>query len=269
MSQNDCYSCVRMLANPAVFFWSICNIWPQSSTYLCKRDGISQSFKQVIDMNKLKQWPTYSNASFRKGWMIERASSRQSNKAADQQVVYSKTSARAGWSMNSAGTRQLEELGKPVGLGSDSEAVVVSCHWLSAHQVDTLAEYSLDWISPLPNSWPIEVQNFSLLGVESFQNKRNRDPSSVDTLVQITQQADYYPVVAPNGTCWSYSCCLHLPELGRVRFVVCFQDSQRRGEYAAFVTNRLDWSPRKVIFQCSQLRIWPSYMGNSASSTLN
>lgn len=220
-------------------------------------------------MNRLNQWPTYSNASSQKGWMIERALSRHSHKTADQHVVYSKTSSRTGWSINSTWPRPLKRPGKLAVSGNASDTVAVNCHWLSASQVDTLAEDGLDWISHLPNNWPIEILNLSLLGVESFQNKRNQTLSSVDALVQLTQQASYYPVITPNGTCWSYSCCLNLPELGRIRFVVCFRDSQRHGEYAAFVTNRLDWSPRKVISQCCQLRIWPRYMDNRAFQCLD
>lgn len=158
--------------------------------------------------------------------------------------------------LHAAASSQLAERPQSVAPTESSEAMVVDHQWLSAFQVDALAENKLDWISLLPNDWPLEIFNSSLLGVNNFREQWNLSFQSVKALVQITQEARYYPVIFTGETCWSYTCCLELAELGRVRFIVCFRDSARCGKYAALITNRLDWSPRKVISQCFQSYHW-------------
>lgn len=206
----------------------------------------------IVDMNASNQWVENLGAGSRKGWMLGHVSPRRSNRQ-PHQAAYSKTTSRGGWVLEPAPSSQQTERPQVITLSKSSEATAVDYQWLSAFQVDALAENELDWISLLPNDWPLAIFNSSVLGVDNFQEQWNRSLQSVEVLVQMTQEAHCYPVIVADETCWSYTCCLQLAELGRVRFVVCFRDSERSGKYAALVTNRLDWSPRKIIsryFQC-------------------
>lgn len=145
-------------------------------------------------------------------------------------------------------------------IKQDVEALAINCQGLSAHLVDGLAEKSLDWISFLPNDWQLEIFNFSLLGIDNFQDEWSQRIPSIETLVHMTQKAHYSPVFLSNETYWTYTCCLQVAGLGQVRFVVCFQDSEHCGKYAALITNRLDWAPSRVISQYLQLPIWPKLL---------
>jgi hypothetical protein len=208
----------------------------------------------------------YRTASFetlpQKGWMLDMGSAYHLSRQ-QQKINYPKTASSSGWMQSTGSARRLNKRHRPPALSNTSEAIALHPQWLNAHQVDVLADDDLDWISLLPGEWPLEVFNISLPGVENFQSQWHQRSQSVETLVQLTQQAPYYPVSVGGEICWSYTCCLQVPKLGRVRFFVYFRDSARREKYAAFITNRLDWSPHKVISQCLERSCWNSLLGLS------
>lgn len=219
-------------------------------------------------MGTQQQWVVHSGTSSQQGWML---SAKASNLAGTKQQLRSlqpKTSkVRKGWALGA--TSPYEADIQPVIFSKTSEALAINCHKLSAHLIDGLAEKNLDWISLLTNDWQLEIFNTALLGIESFQQEWKLNVPSVENLVKLTQQVPYYPVIVADETYWSYTCCLQVAELGRVRFLVCFPDSEHCGKYAALITNRLDWSPRKVILQYIQLPIWPKLLESRAPLTIS
>ncbi len=214
-----------------------------------------------------EQRTTPSHSSSKGGWMLSAGSSRRRS-------GYASATAKRGWMLNTAtplSKRPSERVALPSPVAvlgptpsATSEATVIGCEWLSAYQVDALAEKGHDWISLLPGDWQLEISNTALLGIESQGKWSDRLPLSVEELVQITQQAHYYSLSIAGKTYWSYTCCLQISELDRVRFVVC-REGDRGGPYAALITNRLDWSPRKIISQCLPLGIWPDLGGHDWS----
>ncbi len=218
----------------------------------------------TVKQQPVKQQTTPARTSSKSGWMLSAGSSRP---ASPPRSGGARASSSPGWMLNAmTGSKQyapkavLPSL--PLALlsaapSATSEATVIGCQWLSASQVDALAERGDDWISLLPSEWPLEISNTALLGIADKGQWSHRLPLSVEELVQLTQQAHYYSLSIAGETYWSYTCCLQLSALDRVRFVVCFREGDRRGRYAALITNRLDWSPRKIISQCLPLNIWP------------
>jgi hypothetical protein len=218
---------------------------------------------EIVSMNASNQWVANFDMPSQRGWMLGVALSRHSS-GQPHKVPYPKTASRGGWALSRVSPSCLTRQYKPLVLAAASESRVVNHQWLSAHQVDTLAENGLDWISFLPSDWPLELFNKSMLGVENFQEQWHLSSKSVETLIQMTQEAQYYSMTFDDNTYWSYTCCLQLGELGRVRFIVYFRDSARRGRYAALITNRLDWSPSKVISQCFPCCSWEIFEKRSA-----
>lgn len=212
-----------------------------------------------------EQRTTPSHSLSRGGWMLNSGSSRHVQRSGYANAA----SKKRGWMLNTAAPlskRSSERVALPspsAVLGhtpsATSEATVIGCEWLSAYQVDALAEKGRDWISLLPGDWQLEISNAALLGIADQGKWSDRLPLSVEELVKITQQAHYYSLSIAGETYWSYTCCLQISELDRVRFVVCFREGDRGGQYAALITNRLDWSPRKIISQCLPLGIWPDF----------
>ena len=48
---------------------------------------------------------------------------------------------------------------------------------------------------------------------------------------------------------------MRVPDLGKVRLVISYDNAELEGTSAALVTNRIDWSAKKVIE--SYLQRWP------------
>ena len=207
-----------------------------------------------------QQWIAQSSTLSQRGWMLSPKAPHSAGRTTRFKDSYPQTlKARQGWGLSStSSTHQAKTL--PVVLSKTSEALAINCHKLSAQLADGLAEKNLDWVSLLTNDWPLEIFNTTLLGVENFQSKWFSRVAYVETLVQLTLEANYYPVTIADQSYWSYTCCLQLAELGRVRFLVYVPDSEHCGKYAALLTNRLDWSPRKIISQYLQLPIWPKLL---------
>ncbi|MGP1375227.1 MAG: hypothetical protein ACTS3T_20530 [Almyronema sp.] len=134
----------------------------------------------------------------------------------------------------------------------NTNPVLIDARWLSTDRVDSLAEDQQDWICWLNPDREIQLYNFSLLGVEAANQPSQGSLTTVAHLIALTRPACGHRVALSQRTYWSYSCCLQTIGWGRVRLVVCTDQSQPSGASAAFATNRLDWSPRNVLTQWNQ-----------------
>lgn len=206
--------------------------------------------------------------------MLSTATPRRVSKPQTQTVAYAKALSRVpahrGWMPSTHSPRPVHKVvrkvNSPALLGNASEAVFLDYQSFCAQQLDDLAADGLDWISLLPLGSALEILNLSLLGVEACSSAWLKAALPVEKLVKLTQTAKHYSVCCSGSMCWSYTCCLQLADIGRVRFVVCRQTDGAADKYAAFITNRLDWSPRKVISQSLQLSTLPNLL--KASSAL-
>ena len=218
---------------------------------------------------------------------LKQASPKQTEKqqTVKSSIPYSQTS--GGWSLKQESSRRIgvnsnklnsnEPNSRPNnGLKNKSSALLkrsvqpqvptavpvakwVEHQWLSASQVDILVEQETDWISLLPQQWDLNIETLSLPGIKMQKRAAWQPALRIYDVVKLTQPADYTAVAFPNTTWWSYTACLYLPTLGRVRLIVCFQSNDQREQPTVLVTNRLDWSPRKVISQCVLLGGWPRF----------
>lgn len=134
---------------------------------------------------------------------------------------------------------------KPVEMTLLPQAVMVE-PFLASHQVDVLAEAECDWISLLHPAWEIDLSSCCLLDVAD-ESLRNSPYVSIPNLVPLTLQIPYRSITVYGQTYWTYTFCSQVVGLGRVRLVVSFDNPQLIGEYMVFVTNRLDWSPRRIL----------------------
>jgi hypothetical protein len=131
--------------------------------------------------------------------------------------------------------------------GKLSGIVLMDSQWLSPSVVDALAEAQQDWISFLQHTWEIELYSLSLLGIGNEANSLKHCRITVQEIISLTLQASYHCLIVLQDMYWCYTCCLEVVGLGRVRLVVCFNNSQRTGNPAVFLTNRLAWSPQTVL----------------------
>ena len=135
-----------------------------------------------------------------------------------------------------------------------SEVTLFDRDWLTSQQIESLTDYQQDWIGLLKHDWKLELYNLNLLGIKDEKGSLKHSWLSVADLVFSIRKVRYQPLTIFHQQHWGYTCCLQIAGLGRVRLVVCFDNPQCFGRYAAFVTNCLDWSPRHIISHWIQHR---------------
>ena len=54
---------------------------------------------------------------------------------------------------------------------------------------------------------------------------------------------------------WCFSLAVRIPELGKVRLVISFENADLTGTYVTLVTNRADWHAAKIVR--TYLLRWP------------
>lgn len=130
-----------------------------------------------------------------------------------------------------------------------SDTVFLDSQSLCYDFVDQLAEAQRDWIGMLGSNWEIDASGCSLnianngtLGTQYL---------TIQELVSHTQQLRYELLVIEQEY-WVYTICLRIVGLGRVRLVFSFDNPQQIGKCAVLATNRLDWSPRRILTQWFQ-----------------
>ncbi|NEQ97256.1 MAG: hypothetical protein F6K30_11115 [Cyanothece sp. SIO2G6] len=164
-----------------------------------------------------------------------------------------------------------------VGLGEKpAEVFVVDSRLLSISVLDVLSERYDDWVGLLQPDQKFEVDNFSVLGTEDLLAKKSNELAIAD-IVNVTRRFSYQKISVFQRQYWSYTCCFHVSGLGRIRFVVCFDNPNKVGAFSAFISNRLDWSATRVTkhflqyhptspFYCQSSQRF--HKGNSCTSML-
>ncbi len=135
-----------------------------------------------------------------------------------------------------------------------SEVTLFDRDWLSAEVAGSLAACQQDWIGLLQPDWKLEPYDLSSIGIKVELSSLRHSCLSVTELVFLMRKARSQPLSLFHQQHWGYTGCLQIAGLGRVRLVACFNNSQCFGHYAVFVTNRLDWSPRRIITHWTQRR---------------
>lgn len=129
-----------------------------------------------------------------------------------------------------------------------TEPVLIESQWLSTDWIDRLTEQQQDWISLLESTFVLETYLPSMPAICRQNNVLPNCRLQVCNLIALTFQAPYTSEVIAQQQYWSYTCCLQAAGLGRVRLAVYFTHLQPTEPCAVFLTNRLDWSPRRILF---------------------
>lgn len=148
-----------------------------------------------------------------------------------------------------------------------SDVTLLERDWLTSEVIDSQIDQQQDWIGQLQPDWMLELYNLNLLGIKDENDSLKHSSLSVKELVFLIREAQYQPLTIFHQQHWGYSCCLQIASLGRVRLVVCFNNPKCFGRHAAFVTNRLDWSPRHIISQWLKHRVDTNLYSKTSSPT--
>ena len=127
--------------------------------------------------------------------------------------------------------------------------------YLTPDIADTLKEHKLDWVSLLKKNRKLEVNSF-VLRDEGGQPMTLKAPHiKVEELVPLIPRNAYRKVKVEDKSYWCFTRSLRVPGLGKVRLVVSFENPELTGTYAVLISNRTNWSAKKIL--ATYLQRWP------------
>ncbi len=135
------------------------------------------------------------------------------------------------------------------------QTVLMDSWFLSPELVDGLAQFQKDWISLVKHNRKLEVASFSVRDDQGQTVRIKGTHIKVDALVDLLPPTAYKPVTIGESTYYCFTKSVRIPSLGRVRIVICFDNPELTGTYAVLVTNRRDWTAKKIL--CKYLQRWP------------
>jgi len=112
-----------------------------------------------------------------------------------------------------------------------------------------------DWISILKKNRNLETNSFTLKDATGKRIPMVGPHIQVEDLVPLIPATAYRPITVGDQTYWTFTLTVRLPGLGKVRLVISFENAQLTGTYAVLITNRVDWTARRII--ATYLQRWP------------
>jgi SRSO17 transposase len=133
--------------------------------------------------------------------------------------------------------------------------VLMDSWYLTPDMVAALKEEELNWVSLLKKNRKLEVNSF-VLRDEQGQPVNLKSPHiKVEELVPLIPKNAYRKVKVEDKCYWCFTRSLRIPGLGKVRLVISFDNPELTGTYAVLISNRTDWSAKKIL--ASYLQRWP------------
>jgi hypothetical protein len=120
---------------------------------------------------------------------------------------------------------------------------------------DALAEVKKDWVSLLKKNRNLEVHSFTLRDAEGTRVALEGPHIKVHDLVPLIPSAAYTKVTIGETAYWYFALNLRVPGLGKVRLVISFDTADLTGTCAVLVSNRTDWSAKKILE--TYVKRWP------------
>jgi SRSO17 transposase len=135
------------------------------------------------------------------------------------------------------------------------ETVLMDSWYLSEELVKTLAEQKKDWVSLLKKNRNVESHSFTLRDAQGQVVTFSKPHIKIEDLVPLIPKHSYKKVTISNKNYWCFSLKVRVPSLGKVRIVISYDNADLTGTYAVLVSNRTDWSAKRMI--TAYLQRWP------------
>lgn len=133
--------------------------------------------------------------------------------------------------------------------------VLMDSWYLAEEIINLLTEKELDWVSLLKKNRRIETNSFILRDEQANIVKMTNPHIKVEELVPLIPKNSYSKVKIGEKNYWYFAINVRIPDLGKVRLVISFENETLEGTYAVLVSNRTDWSAKKLIE--TYLKRWP------------
>ena len=135
------------------------------------------------------------------------------------------------------------------------QTVLMDSWFLCAEVAEELAKLQKDWVSLLKKNRNLEVNSFTLRDAQGQKVALVGPHIKVEDLVLLIPRSAYTHVTIGEREYWYFALNLRVPGLGKVRLVVSFGNAELTGTYAVLVSNRTDWTAKKILE--TYLQRWP------------
>ena len=134
--------------------------------------------------------------------------------------------------------------------------IVLMDSWFLCKEVaEVLARLEKDWVSLLKKNRNLAVNSFTLRDAQGQKVALEGPHSKVEELVPLIPRSAYTQVRIGERAYWCFALNLRVPGLGQGRIVISFETEDLTGTYAVLVSNRTDWSAKKILE--TYLQRWP------------
>jgi SRSO17 transposase len=133
--------------------------------------------------------------------------------------------------------------------------VLMDSWYLAPLVLECLQKQELDWVSLLKKNRKIETASFTLREATGKKIEFSGAHIKVEELVKLIPRSAFKSVKVGEREYWYFAINVGIPDLGKVRLVISYDNAKLEGTCAALVSNRTDWSAKKIIE--SYLQRWP------------
>jgi len=135
-------------------------------------------------------------------------------------------------------------------------SVVLFDSWYLAKDfVACLRRRHKDWISLLKKNRKLETNSFVLKDAQGQRIPLAGPHIKVEDLVALIPANAYRAMTVGEQTYWTFTLAVRIPDLGKVRLVISFENAELTGTYAVLVSNRVDWTAQRIL--STYLQRWP------------
>jgi hypothetical protein len=121
--------------------------------------------------------------------------------------------------------------------------------------IDCLKKHELDWVSLLKKNRKIETASFQLRDEAGKKILIAGSQIKVEDLACLIPKNAFKSVKVGENVYWCFALNVRITDLGKVRIVISYNNADLEGTYAVLITNRTDWSLKKIIE--TYLQRWP------------
>jgi len=139
--------------------------------------------------------------------------------------------------------------------GLPFQTVLMDSWYLCEDLVKTLADEKKDWVSLLKKNRNVECHSFRLRDAAGQMIKFSKPHIKIEDLVPLIPKSSYKKVMILDKEYWCFSLKVRVPSLGKVRIVISYDNPDLEGTYAVLISNRTDWSAKRMIK--AYLQRWP------------
>lgn len=135
------------------------------------------------------------------------------------------------------------------------DTVLFDGWYLAPDVVQELESQHKNWISMLKKNRKLETNSFTLKDAEGKPVSFDGPHIKVEELVPLIPHSAFQKVEIDQKSYWCFTLAVHIPELGKVRIVISFENADLTGTFVTLITNRVDWNASKIIRV--YLQRWP------------